>query len=263
MAATRRHKAGVGGCKKRDRRTVTNFCKGVAEPGLEYCPKHCDCTYTMPKYRCRGKYTVESRKLAGGHCYCMRHAIMGAPKDTMRRVLPERDVIFKYRKGKDVYTLKEKKHVLARNPERDHVVECQVVDAAWATVLEGNAYKRLPPAMRTRSNKSAIVKVHNSTVNLNVTTAAINKGKWPPFQKFVRRHYSSRLRSVNLRASRHAAGARDAIDDDTWENIDTLLRNTWDAMAQSLKTGAPAGGAANPVSLFVAEMDNMVDKMFE
>lgn len=94
--------------------------------------------------------------------------------DGLRGVLPTSDVIWGYRNDLDAYS-DLTRSTIGKFPERDHVFEIQLLDAAYFE------YSSVAVQMVTRGEKARIMNIANNVQNLNITSRAINQSKKGPF----------------------------------------------------------------------------------
>lgn len=95
--------------------------------------------------------------------------------DGLRGVLPESEIIWKHRNDLDAYSEFTRATIGTHNPERDHVFEIQLLDAAYFE------YSSVAVQMVTRGEKDRIMNIANNVKNLNITTRSINQSKKGPF----------------------------------------------------------------------------------
>lgn len=93
----------------------------------------------------------------------------------LRGALPNHQEIWGFREDRDVYSHHTRHSIFGFSPEKDHVLEIQLIDAAYFY------YTAQAHGVQTRQEHSRIQELANCVENTNVTTRNINRSKKGPF----------------------------------------------------------------------------------
>jgi hypothetical protein len=140
--------------------------------------------------------------------------------------------VWRHRRGVDLYTLQHEADVV-RCPggaEVDHAWECQLFNHANAAAAEG-----MGVGARTIAAQRALKGLVNSRCNLNVTTHAVNRAKWPPIQQWLRARQRGECGGVELADVAREQGRPSAalVDSGDWARIEQAMVSTWDELERA------------------------------
>ena len=156
--------------------------------------------------------------------------------DGLRGVLPSSDLIWAHRNDLDAYSEHTKVTICSHNPERDHVFEIQLLDAAFFE------YRSLVQ-MVTRREKARIMNIANNVQNLNITTHGINQSKKGPFTQARNELMAEEFDSVECHGvdsfvfSSHGtrmANRYPGFTTSNWSNIKREVVKSYDVLAEDI-----------------------------
>lgn len=96
------------------------------------------------------------------------------------------DDVFDFREDVDLYTMLEKKEVVKRAPQIDHVLDTRLLNVVYKTGLKDAGVAARTRAAATRGAEM-LNDVINNVINLDVTTQTVRQAKAGPFRAFVNR----------------------------------------------------------------------------
>ena len=120
-----------------------------------------------------------------------------------------------------------REEVSDREPEVDHVWECQLADLAWDKAVVENV--DFGPAANTRHSRKMTMAIVNDPLNLNVTTHTINQRKKGPFTRWKHSYEADRPRDLDD-CVRDSQSGRQLLEDGHWNNIERAVVVTYDEM---------------------------------
>jgi len=138
--------------------------------------------------------------------------------------------VWRHRRGIDLYTLLRETNVV-RCPggaEVDHAWECQLFNHANAAAAEG-----MGVAARTIQAQRALKGLVNSRCNLNVTTHAVNRAKWPPIQQWLRARQRGECVELADVAREQGRPSAALVDSGDWARIEQAMVSTLDELERA------------------------------
>lgn len=99
---------------------------------------------------------------------------------SLRGPLPDHASIWEYRDQRDAYSNYTRESIVHSFPEKDHVFEIQLLDAAFENYV---SIVRAGTTFITRQEESRIKNLANCLENTNVTSMSINRSKKGPFTR--------------------------------------------------------------------------------
>jgi hypothetical protein len=157
----------------------------------------------------------------------------------LRAPLPDHHVIWTYRDDKDAYSNFDRVTICNEYPERDHVFEIQLMDAAYTQ------YSFVSSAAITRQETLRIQGLANCLENTNVTTRKINRSKKGPFTSAKNTLISNDFQSMGCpgvdhyfytKSGKRRAGKYTGMTVHNWERVKKEVVVSFEAIERQIES---------------------------
>jgi hypothetical protein len=159
----------------------------------------------------------------------------------------KRASVLDHRDGRDAYTLRDARS-LGADGNVDHVLEVQLLNFAAGDVLTGHEGLR-------RCFSSAV----NDVTNLNVTSRRVNQSKKGPFTAALNR--LQRGEKADIEALARKGRASWLIDEGVWENIQTEIVESYEAIERRLENERMTRAHAKELKRATEAVRDVLEKM--
>jgi hypothetical protein len=143
----------------------------------------------------------------------------------------------------------------------DHVVEVQLLEAAFVRAYAGSDARGCWSSMATAAARQTLVRVWNDVENTNMTPIKINQAKKGPLLRVLRRAAAGELRGETLEdAARRSRAASPLVDSGVWARIEEAMRASSDAAVEAVEVGEGKGWrqAAKLVDAQMEELEGLL-----
>ena len=168
--------------------------------------------------------------------------------------------VWRARRGVDMYTGASCADTKARGQQVDHIIEVQIVDAAWVAtlnlwVVDGKVTRK--EALHAYQLLRAEI---NGIANLNVTSKRVNQAKEGPIRAGRNRLAvrDGRLRTVRMEQLVRQGRNGWMLDDGTWDRVKQAIVTALNSIEEGVRRACIYGA---PAPTTVALLGDTLDRM--